>query len=138
MTVKLSPGEYCKDWERDALRARKMVENILLSFHGRHCHAVGMDGSKRRLLYEIAVNCDGPHHPIQSRSKAVLQRLVDQRDLSNEKCQFMTVLEFPCKIHNENESHWDFLCKPDLINKIDKETNCEHKVGCLGMKETLY
>jgi len=70
---------------RDLKVARQMIQSILLK-------CVGDDGSRGRLIYEVAQSCWGAHRPNQSTSNAVK----DFNPLYNSEQQvFMSVVEFP-------------------------------------------
>ncbi|KAL7431699.1 hypothetical protein ACHAXM_002840 [Skeletonema potamos] len=71
---------------RDLKLARQMIQSLLLEF-------VGNDGSRGRLLYEVAQSCWGSHRPNQSTSRAVK----DFRPffISGQQEVYMSVVELP-------------------------------------------
>ena len=75
----------------DLTVARQMIQSLLLQF-------VGNDGSRGRLLYEVAQSCWGPHRPNESTSNAVR----DVNPFHNHPSEdYMSVVELPYNFTRE-------------------------------------
>jgi hypothetical protein len=104
--------------QSDVAFARRKIEEILLMWSPSSSSDpyIRNDGSKGRLLYEIAAQCEGPHRPIESTSKAVMQR--NPFDDYQKEC-FMSLLELPCKFQIDQQKH--------LVTIIERQTGCSLK-----------
>ena len=113
--------------QEDLQIARRMIQSLLLGF-------VGNDGSRGRLLYEVAQSCSGPHRPHQSTSNAVkdINPFYPPQDRGEE--YFMSVIELPYKFTREGRSvHASYLLSRETLSKI-KATTCYITVAATEFK----
>jgi hypothetical protein len=101
--------------QEDLQIARRMIQSLLLEF-------VGNDGSRGRLLYEIASqSCWGPLRPNQSTSNAVkdINPFHPPQDRGEER--YMSVVELPCKVTREGRPsavHATYLLSRTMLHRI--------------------
>lgn len=76
------------------------------------------DGAKGRLVYEIAVQCRGPHRPNASTSRAVQV----PNPFNSHQSEFMTVLELPHDVYKgRKEYHADYLQNSRFLDRIGRD-----------------
>jgi hypothetical protein len=110
--------------------ARRRVENLLLDFQLPNLPYIGEDGSKARLLYEIAKCCPGAHRPNGSKYGAL-----SQRHTSDNKYTYMSMVELPYITTSTGKSfHTHFLLDPNVTNKIQSRTGCSIMVCGTGVE----
>jgi hypothetical protein len=131
MTILLKPVDpWSKSSQRDLQQARMMVENtILLKYHpsdeaSLRNVSIADDGSRGRLVYDIAAATLGPHRPKGSKSHAVQQK----NPFDGMPC-FMTVLDLPRTVNKFNTIfHGHFLTEQQVITKVKTLTGCSFKM----------
>ena len=101
--------------------ARQMIQNILFGFKLPGKPPIYEDGSRGRLVYEIARSCRGSHRPGGSTSHAVTH----QRDPfnTNATCS-MSLVELPSDVGHDR---WKHLQKSRVIESVQK-TGCSMKL----------
>eukprot|EP00585_Thalassiosira_rotula_P002180 CAMPEP_0196151368 /NCGR_PEP_ID=MMETSP0910-20130528/33550_1 /TAXON_ID=49265 /ORGANISM="Thalassiosira rotula, Strain GSO102" /LENGTH=545 /DNA_ID=CAMNT_0041414729 /DNA_START=124 /DNA_END=1758 /DNA_ORIENTATION=- len=113
---------------RDVHDARKRIQDLLLDF-------VGHDGSRGRLVYDVASSCGGPHRPAHSTSRCVKAKdPFDNTDKSREV--FMTLVHLPFEyVPNSGcvkKFCVDFLLTSSLLTYVWNEMNCYVKAAYNG------
>jgi len=79
------------------------------------------DGSKGRLVYEMAVCCGGPHRPKASTSDAVQVK----NPFDHDKYVFVSVLNLPfAHFNGRRDYHVSYLLNSHIQDRIRKETGC--------------
>ena len=108
------------DAPRDHRMAREKITDLLLVYMDIH-----RDGSKGRLVYEIAAGCPGPHRPNNSSSRAVnVKNPFDQG-----RSSFISIVELPFELyHGRREFHASYLLDYRLREHIQKNTGCSIRV----------
>ena len=103
---------------RDLKNARRKVEDLILDF-------IQNDGSKGRLMYELAVSCWGAHRSKYSSSNAVKQR----NPFNDYRENFMSVVDLPSEvIKGKRCFHGEFLLKAHVLGQIKKQSGCTIKI----------
>lgn len=96
----------------DLTIARQMIQSLLLQF-------VGNDGSRGRLLYEVAQSCWGDHRPSLSTSNAVKDINPFYSPQDHGKEFFMSVVELPYKVTKAGKSvHAAYLLSRETLHSI--------------------
>eukprot|EP00580_Thalassiosira_gravida_P021337 CAMPEP_0201677892 /NCGR_PEP_ID=MMETSP0494-20130426/45045_1 /ASSEMBLY_ACC=CAM_ASM_000839 /TAXON_ID=420259 /ORGANISM="Thalassiosira gravida, Strain GMp14c1" /LENGTH=555 /DNA_ID=CAMNT_0048160945 /DNA_START=209 /DNA_END=1872 /DNA_ORIENTATION=+ len=119
---------------RDVHCAREQIQDLLLDF-------VGRDGSRGRLVYDVANSCDGDHRPANSTSRCVRAKdpfnTTANEDGNNSREVYMTLVHFPYKeVRGQKfgitkEFCVDFLLTSSLLTYLWNETDCYVKaVNC--------
>jgi len=104
---------------RDLTEARRKLQELLLDY-------VGNDGSRGRLIYELALSCWGAHRPKKSTCNAVNAR--DPFD-GDSGCRFITVLALPYHFNGGRRVyHAAQLLKANVLARIRNEANSYIKV----------
>mmetsp|Transcript_14836 Transcript_14836/g.21058 ORF Transcript_14836/g.21058 Transcript_14836/m.21058 type:complete len:455 (-) Transcript_14836:10-1374(-) len=97
-------------------RVRLIIQDLLLRF-------IGNDGSRGRLVYEIAKSCSGSHRPNKSTSNAVRDINPFHTDYSSES--YISIVDIPNDFVREGKHHQlhmalvgsirDVGCKMDIV-----------------------
>ncbi|KAL7535849.1 hypothetical protein ACHAWF_005298 [Thalassiosira exigua] len=105
--------------QRDLENARLKIQKLLLDY-------VGDDGSRGRLVYDVALRCPGDHLPANSSCRAV--RADDPFGL-DERCRFITILPLPYHIEGRKKNyHAAHYVKGEVQHRIRIEANGYIKV----------
>ena len=96
---------------RDLNHAREGLQDLLLDYMNIRCD----EGSKDRLLYEIASSCEGEHRPRASTSHAVRAK----------NGKFMSILELPHT--NDDDYHGGYLLQIHVLRRVQRQ-NCRIRV----------
>jgi len=108
---------------RDIHFARVKIQDFLLD-------RVQRDGSRGRLLYDLASSCGGPHRPMASRSKCVRAKDPFAED---DRQVFMTVVHLPFEdVGGKKNFHVDFLLTSSFLTHLWHETGCYVKAAYNG------
>lgn len=108
--------------QKGHLIAREQIQCLLLNYMDMH-----RDGSKGRLIYEVALSCRGGHRPNNSSSRALTAKNPFAED--DEREVFMSVVELPFTTeHGRKKFHAPYLRDSRLLDRIWKETNCSIRV----------
>lgn len=121
------PMQHIKS-SRVCITVRRRLEDILMNFRPTSPSdpAIKEDGSKGRLLYEIAASCGGPHRPNGSTSRAVNQ--LNPFDPNQKHC-YMSILELPYTGSGSNKIfHGRFLLENKVSENVKNLTGCSFKV----------
>lgn len=103
---------------RDLTMARQKIESLMLGYLN-----IYNDGSKGRLVYDIALSCKGAHRPNNSTSRAV-----NTKSPFDGRYTWMTVLELPFRGENgRREYHTKYLLDSRLLGDI-KNAGCAIKL----------
>ncbi|KAL7427503.1 hypothetical protein ACHAXM_000874 [Skeletonema potamos] len=95
-------------------RAREMIQDLFLEY-------VGHDGSRGRLVYEIARSCWGSHRPSHSSSDAV-KDVNPLRD--NQSVDYMSVVELSYEQTREKSFHAAHILHKPFLQEIG-EVGCD-------------
>jgi hypothetical protein len=97
----------------DLTVARQMIQSLLLQF-------VGNDGSRGRLLVEVAQSCWGEHRPDESTSQAVkdVYPFTFHFHYPSEDFIFMSIVELPAGFTTEGPIHAAALLSRDTLGQL--------------------
>lgn len=138
ITIDIDHCKYHCASSRIFIDARRIIEDAIMNFWLPGLPPIKEDGSKGRMLYEIAASCKGPHRPKDSASNAVMQ--LNPFDIYNKQC-FMSILELPRTVNKLNTIfHGHFLADSATITKISNLTGCTYKLvgGDFGSPAVRY
>ena len=117
--ITITVGAHSK--EASALRTWQLALGqtleLMLSFMD-----IRNDGSKGRLVHDIAASCRGSHRPNNSTSNAVNIR----NPFDNGRFAFVAIIELPLEVirefrHERREFHAKYLLNSKLLDKIRSE-----------------
>mmetsp|Transcript_12268 Transcript_12268/g.29998 ORF Transcript_12268/g.29998 Transcript_12268/m.29998 type:complete len:535 (-) Transcript_12268:336-1940(-) len=98
---------------RDLANAGKDIEELMLNYA-----LIRNDGSKIRLLYEMAASYRGAHRPSRSISRAVNVR----NPFDDHRFQMLSVVDLPFEVHNgKRRFHVSYLLKFHILDNIRRE-----------------
>mmetsp|Transcript_13422 Transcript_13422/g.24302 ORF Transcript_13422/g.24302 Transcript_13422/m.24302 type:complete len:510 (+) Transcript_13422:2-1531(+) len=125
ITIALTAHSYGGIGLQDLNNARIRVQELLLGY-------VGNDGSRGRLLYEVALSCRGPHRPEHSTSgaiKAFNPLEGDSEDPRNGSRCWITVLELPYVFEKGRKDYQAaYLLRSDVLTRLKKKVKCYFRV----------
>lgn len=113
ISVNTKVGQHDPNRERDLRNARLQLQDLLLGF-------IGLDGSRGRLVYDVAKSCWGAHKTNKSVSRAVYAPDPWQAG----EHRWITVLELPGKDRNKGKFSRLGALTPDVQNSLRKNTSC--------------
>ena len=94
--------------QQDLTRARHMIQDLFLDY-------VGNDGSRGRLIYELARSFCGPHRPKNSSSNAVKDA---NPLLGNHSVDYMSIVELSYEHTREKSFHAAHILHKPFLQEI--------------------
>eukprot|EP00804_Cyclotella_cryptica_P002367 CCRYP_004065-RA/>CCRYP_004065-RA protein AED:0.01 eAED:0.01 QI:320/1/1/1/1/1/2/315/569 len=108
--------------QRNLIAARRRIEDLLLKFKLPNLPSIEEDGSKGRLLYEVANSYKGAHTPKGTKCGAVYQR--NPLSVAQKHC-CMSLLELPYTTGVKGKVfHGHFFANQHIGSKVKRETGC--------------